>query len=145
MAASKGTPTKINVLGCSEAYHGTGKTGDDYTIYEIDGRRPDGSEIPFKLRSFEEIDTGLQELLVKPHTSDKHGTSYTLSNANPKKGGGGVKLKHEVEALRGTVNSLVARVEALEGKRPNLPLPADGAIPELAGPSNAFPDSEIPF
>lgn len=107
----KGQPVRLRILSVQVGYQGINKRGEDYTIYEISAARESGEIIEDKkLRSFEELKASdeLQDLVVVPFKSEKHGVSYTLSRKN-RKGG-----SQKYEELSARVEELAGKLQAVE-------------------------------
>lgn len=132
---------ELNVVGIKESYTGTStKTGDEYTLYELEVQDADGKPIVEKCKSFQRFEPGLKKYLVKPY--NKHGelTSYTLSL--PGAGGsgfGGSWLVGRVKEIEDRVNALERRILNDEDMRQTAhDFPTPSATPPTA-------DDQIPF
>jgi hypothetical protein len=72
--------TRIKVLACRHAYTGHNRRGDEFTIYEIEASKPDGTPIREKLRSFTSLPIGQEiDVTVRPYNSEQYGRSFTIA------------------------------------------------------------------
>lgn len=104
----KGRPTRLRVTACTQVYTGKNNRGDDYTIYEVEATKGDGSPVTEKLNSFENLPLEVLDLTVVPYRSQKHGLSYTLSRRSKPNN------SKRITELEETLAALATRVEALE-------------------------------
>lgn len=115
----KGRPTRLRIASCNQVYVGKNTRGDEYTIYEVEAYKADGTQVKEKLNSFENLPLEVLELTVTPYRSAKHGLSYTLSRrSRPNR-------DQQVTELRELIEALTVRVAALEGEKKRLSLEDD--------------------
>lgn len=107
----KGRSTRLRITSCTQVYVAKNSRGDEYSIYEIEAVKGDGTPVKEKLRSFDNLPLEVLDLTVVPYRSQKHGLSYTLSRRNRPNN---TKRITELEEL---VADLVTRVAALEARK----------------------------
>lgn len=102
---SKPQQTRLRITGCSATYHGKHPNGHEYTIYDIEADKEDGTPVQEELRAFEELPIGepLDLNVVKYEDG-----SFTLS----RRGGSGNAAK--IKSLEGLVGELVGRLQKVE-------------------------------
>lgn len=141
--------TQIIVRELKEISTGKTNSGADYTLYQVRATKPDGTEIPGNLRTF---DSGLPidqpiNVNVEKFTSEQYGTSFTITMVKPTQAERIEALEAGMKELQSAVETLRAKVETMQAPPPTTP-PADngsepGALTRAA--TGATPDDDIPF
>lgn len=148
----KSEKRKLVVTSQNQIASGTSKeTGDDWTIYEVWAVDSNGTPVQVALRSFADLTPHFgkeMEYGVKKHTSEKYGTTYTVSLPKGKGGAGGLGAK--VDELREQLGLLTARVADLEAGKSgsqSQARPTPGANAGTGPPATApaTNDDDIPF
>lgn len=146
--------TQVIVRELKEISTGTTQAGQAFTLYQVRATKPDGTEIPGNLRTF---DSGLPidqviNVNVERFTSEQYGVSFTLTMVKPTQGERIDKLEQQMKELQSAVESLMAKIEDLKAKvtpQPQHPVPPpDDPEPVAAGhvPASGAPgDDDIPF
>jgi hypothetical protein len=108
---------RIKVLSCRLAYNGN-KNGTEFSIYEIEACKPDGTPINESLRAFSSLPLGQEvDVTVTPYNSEKYGRSFTLAPKGRKSSNFGEavnELTTVVNQQREMISLLSDRVGELE-------------------------------
>lgn len=100
MPEQKWEARRINIIACVEGYRGQGAKGE-FVIYNLQATKEDGSPIPAKLSSFDQLPLGVRDVEVSPYFKDGVLKNYTVRLP---KG----HLKDEVAELRDRVDKIEA-------------------------------------
>src|ERR1700683_1321956 len=95
----KSRDMRLKILSCRQAYQGRNKRGDEFTIYEIEASKPDGTPINEKLRAFSTLPIGQEvDVTVTPYNSEQYGKSFTLALKGSKSGNFSAAINELTEA-----------------------------------------------
>lgn len=106
----KARPTRLRITACNQVYVGKNARGDEFTIYEVEASKADGSPVEEKLRSFENLPLEVLDLNVTRYASQKYGLSYTLSRRTKP------NRDQQIAELNDKIDALSARLRVLEEK-----------------------------
>jgi hypothetical protein len=147
--------TQIIVRELKEISTGQTNAGASYTLYQVRATKPDGTEIPGNLRTF---DSGLPideviDVEVEKFTSEQYGESFTISMKKPNQGERIEKLESRVKEQGQEIETLKAQVEDLKTKLAPPPVHpvappenGDGQPGDLTrSMTGAAQDDDIPF
>lgn len=130
--------TQIVVTETRVTYEGKNKQGHTYKLYQIIATKPDGSPVPFNLRSFEDMPKGeVLEVAAEIYRSQQYGDSYTLT----RKGGSKSATKNELEKLAERVTAIERKLEIMASPQSGPPPPP----PQGQPPAQSQGDDDIPF
>lgn len=137
---------QLTITGCEKIYSGTNRKGEPYDLYEIHAVNENGVVVEQQLRSFEQLDIGLQaEFSISKYDDPQRGTTFTLFQKKE-------RLGPRVKKLESFCEELDKRLRAVEGaqkREPERPPSDPGDPPPIEQDHEADArfggDDDIPF